>query len=95
MHADGVGAAFYTSTMKDLANPDLVREKRWGITHELGHVNQVRPGFKWVSTSEVTNNMYSAWVQYTFTPQRLRLEHEAVNGVWLTIQVSTVSKAYH
>lgn len=93
MHTDGVGAAFHTSTMKDLANPDRVREKRLG--HELGHVNQVRPGFKWASSSEVTNDVCSAWVQYTFTPQRLRLEHEAVNGVWLTIQVSTVSKAYH
>lgn len=80
MHADGVGAAFHTGTMKDLANPDRVRENGWGIAHELGHVNQVRPGFKWVSTSEVTNNVYSAWVQYTFTPHKLRLEHEVVNG---------------
>ena len=80
MHADGVGAAFHTSTMKSLADPDRARENSWGIAHELGHVNQVRPGFKWVSTSEVTNNVYSAWVQYTFTPHHLRLEHETVNG---------------
>lgn len=80
MHADGVGAAFHTSTMKDLADPAKAQQNSWGIAHELGHVNQVRPGFKWVSTSEVTNNVYSAWVQYNFTPHKLRLEHEAVNG---------------
>nr|WP_036670559.1 Ig-like domain-containing protein [Pedobacter borealis] len=37
----------------------------WGIAHELGHNNQVRPGAKWVGTTEVTNNINSAWVVYT------------------------------
>lgn len=38
----------------------------WGVAHELGHNNQVRPGAKWVGTTEVTNNILSAWVQYKF-----------------------------
>ena len=76
MHADGMGAAFHDNTMGSVANPDSVKKEAWGICHEFGHVNQVRPGMKWVSTTEVTNNIYSAWVQYLLTPNNLRLEHE-------------------
>ena len=36
----------------------------WGVGHELGHVNQIRPALKWLSTTEVTNNIYSAYVQH-------------------------------
>ncbi|MBK3516181.1 M60 family metallopeptidase [Carboxylicivirga marina] len=80
MHADGWGAAFHDDTMGDVANPDNVRNNNWGIAHEFGHVNQVRPGMKWVGTSECTNNIYSVWSQYTYTPTQLRLEHENVGG---------------
>ena len=53
----------------------------WGIAHELGHVNQVRPDLKWVGTTEVTNNIYSAWAVYNLIKQNgnvnyLRLEAE-------------------
>lgn len=80
MHADGWGAAFHDGTMGGLANPDKVLGDSWGIAHEFGHVNQVRPGMKWVSTTEVTNNIYSAWSQYLNTPHALRLEHERINS---------------
>ncbi|MCS3531842.1 M60 family metallopeptidase [Chryseobacterium sp. JUb7] len=36
----------------------------WGVGHELGHVNQVRPGLKWIGTTEITNNLYSLWAYY-------------------------------
>lgn len=81
MHADGTGAAFHDNTMHGVANPDEVRKSSWGIAHEFGHVNQVRPGMKWVGTSECTNNLYSAWIQYCFTPDELRLEHEQLGGL--------------
>lgn len=80
MHADGWGAAFHDDTMGDVANPTNVRNNNWGIAHEFGHVNQVRPGMKWVGTSECTNNIYSAWAQYCYSPSHLRLEHENVGG---------------
>ena len=81
MYADGMGAAFNENTMGDVANPDRVAKACWGIAHEFGHVNQVRPGMKWVGTTECTNNLYSAWIQYCFTPKDLRLENEPVNAV--------------
>jgi hypothetical protein len=81
MHADGWGAAFHDNTMGTVANPYQIRRNNWGIAHEFGHVNQVRPGMKWVGTTECTNNLYSAWIQYCFTPNNLRLEHEQLGGV--------------
>lgn len=36
----------------------------WGIAHEFGHVNQIRPNLRWIGTTEVTNNIYSVWVDY-------------------------------
>lgn len=38
----------------------------WGPAHELGHVNQVRPAMKWQGMTEVTNNIYSMYVQTQF-----------------------------
>ncbi len=76
MHADGIGAAFHDNTMNTLANVEKARKNSWGIAHEFGHVNQVRPDMKWVGTTEVTNNIYSVWTQYLFNPDEPKLERE-------------------
>ena len=80
MHADGIGAAFIFSAMNGIANPDKVPANAWGIAHEFGHINQTRPGMKWVSTSEVTNNIFSAVSNYRLNPGDMRLEHEKIDG---------------
>ncbi len=79
MHADGIGAAFHNGTMRELANIDKLMKGPWGVAHEFGHVNQVRPGMKWVSTTEVTNNIYSIWIQYKLNPSYINLEQEHHN----------------
>lgn len=38
----------------------------WGPAHEVGHVNQTRPGLKWHGTTEVTNNIFSLHIQTSF-----------------------------
>lgn len=76
MHADGYGAAYVNWTMKDLANVDRLCRSSWGVAHEFGHVNQTRPGMLWVGTTEITNNICSAWVNYKLCPEHMRLEHE-------------------
>lgn len=76
MHADGTGAAFHDNTMKDIANVAKLRKNSWGVAHEFGHVNQVRPNMKWVGTTEVTNNIYSVWTQYIYNPDAPKLERE-------------------
>ena len=80
MFADGVGAGFNENTMQAVANPGKVKISNWGVAHEFGHVNQARPGMMWVGTTEVTNNIFSAWTQFQFTPENLRLEHENIGG---------------
>ena len=76
MHADGIGAAFHNNTLKELANVKKLRKGSWGVAHEFGHVNQVRPNMKWVGTTEVTNNIYSIWTQYVLAPEWPKLERE-------------------
>lgn len=34
----------------------------WGVAHEIGHINQTRPGLKWIGMGEVTNNIFSQFV---------------------------------
>lgn len=80
MHADGIGAAFIFSAMNGIANPDKIPTGAWGIAHEFGHVNQTRPGMKWVSTTEVTNNIFSTVSNYRLNPGGMRLEHEKIDG---------------
>ncbi len=48
--------------VNSITNPDQLG--LWGIAHEFGHVNQVRPGITWHGTVEVTVNIYSTWVDY-------------------------------
>lgn len=38
----------------------------WGAAHEAGHVNQTRPGLKWIGMAEVTNNLHSRMVAAKF-----------------------------
>ncbi len=76
MHADGIGAAFHNNTMKELANVEKLRKNSWGVAHEFGHVNQVRPDMKWTGTTEVTNNIYSVWTQYIYNKDMPKLERE-------------------
>ena len=51
----------------------------WGAAHELGHVNQTN-GMLWIGLTEVTNNIYSAYVEHMLRPNGYhRLENES-NG---------------
>lgn len=63
----------------DLTDPDQL--SIWGIAHEYGHINQIRPALKWIGTTEVTNNIYSTWVDYHLdngNNMYTRLEDESV-----------------
>ncbi len=74
MFADGIGAAADFGSFPQWTNPDDFGF--WGFGHELGHVNQVNPGLKWVGCGETTNNIYSAWVEHTLGSGYHRLEDE-------------------
>lgn len=79
LFADGWGAGFAYDCMHELASLDNFDKGVWCLAHEFGHVNQMRPGLKWVSTTEVTNNIFSVWTRYLLDPVYRNLEHERVN----------------
>lgn len=53
----------------------------WGIAHEFGHVNQIRPDIRWHGLIEVTTNIYSTWATYHLNEDKnkfTRLESDVV-----------------
>ena len=73
-NANGKGVSFPRTNK--IVTPESIKYNNWVIGHEFGHVNQVRPGLKWHGTTEVTTNIYSAWIQYKLNPEGpLRVEH--------------------
>lgn len=76
MHADQYGAAFHDDTMGWIADVGKLKSDPWAVAHEFGHVNQVRPWMRWTGTTEVTNNIFSAWTRYLFNSQNPQLEKE-------------------
>lgn len=55
-----------TNYAEIFCNPDKFPERLWGTAHEVGHVNQTRPGLKWAGMTEVTNNLTALYVQVNF-----------------------------
>ncbi len=49
------------------------RSRLWVMGHEVGHVNQVRPGVKWGGTTETTNNLYAIYNQQQTLGEATRL----------------------
>lgn len=82
MHATGYRTEYNPSTMAKLCDVNELRTNSiWGPAHEVGHVNQTRPGFRWKNLAnesvlgEVSNNVYSLYVQATFgNPSRLETQ---------------------
>lgn len=66
-NANGKGVSFPRTS--SIIRPEEIRNTNWVIGHEFGHVNQVRPGFKWHGTTEITNNIQAAWIQYLLRPE--------------------------
>lgn len=67
MYAPNYRTAYGTSTMSKVCDvKKLTGIALWGPSHEIGHINQVRPGAKWHGMTEVTNNIYCLYVQQAF-----------------------------
>jgi hypothetical protein len=70
MNASDYRTAYNAGTMSTVCNVAALlnengntRDAIWGPAHEVGHVNQTRPGFKWHGMTEITNNLHSIYVQ--------------------------------
>lgn len=66
MFATSYRTEYSKGTMPALCNAATLRSTPWGPAHEVGHVNQTRPGLRWLGMTEVTTNIYSLYVQTTW-----------------------------
>jgi hypothetical protein len=69
MFASSYHTGYNISTMSTVCSVEALlnesdsRDAIWGPAHEVGHVNQTRPGLKWSGMTEVTTNLHSIYVQ--------------------------------
>lgn len=80
-YAGGLGIHLDLSWgVNSITNPNALG--LWGIAHEFGHINQIRPGIRWHGTIEVTTNIYSTWTTLLMNYQQnpfTRLESERIS----------------
>ena len=75
MYATSYRTCYHVSTSNTILKVSALKSEPWGPAHELGHINQTRPGFKWLGMTEVSNNVYSLYVQTQWgNPSRLEAE---------------------
>lgn len=84
MYAPNYRTAYSISTMPKVCDVNkLCGIAIWGPAHEIGHINQVRPGAKWHGMTEVTNNIYCLYVQRAFgLVPRVQKEVERPTGTF-------------
>lgn len=63
MYATSYRTSYNASTQQEILTLSNFKSEPWGPAHEMGHVFQTRPGFKWLGMTEVTNNVHSLYVQ--------------------------------
>lgn len=72
MFRDGDGVAYmggesgYAMGMVVDPNRVILGDPCWGFSHEVGHVHQLRPYFNWGGLGEVSNNVFSLFVNTHF-----------------------------
>lgn len=103
MYATSNRTAYVDWTMKDLCDENILSTTAcWGPSHEVGHVNQTRPGLRWWGTTEVTNNILAQYIRTTILNQPSGLQTEDMGSkespnrysmAWNNILVKEVSHA--
>lgn len=65
-HASAYRTAYTSSYADRFCSPANFKNVTWGPAHEVGHINQTRPGLRWTGTTEITNNIHSLYIQTSF-----------------------------
>lgn len=93
MYATSNRTAYNDDTLAELCDENkLTTSSCWGPAHEVGHVNQTRPGLRWLGMTEVTNNIMSQYVQTTVFGQNSRVQTEDMGN---TDSPNRYSKAWN
>lgn len=82
MYATYYHTGYNVSTADGLLNAEEVVKggNMWGPAHEIGHMNQTRPGVLWTGLTECTVNIPSAYIQTTLYNQGCRVQVEEMNA---------------
>lgn len=82
MSATDYRTNYNDNTLAELLNVQLLKTTAvWGPAHEIGHIHQTSPGMSWVGLGEVSNNIYSLYVQTSFgNTSRLLAEKQYQRG---------------
>ena len=81
MYATWYHTAYEVGTAKDILDPAKMRNPlsqgaAWGPSHEIGHMNQIRPGLLWHGMTECTVNIPSEYITTYVFKQPSRLQDE-------------------
>lgn len=99
MFRDADGVAFKYDTMNRVCSPEKLTQSDedacWGLSHEWGHVHQLKPYFEWGGLAETSNNMNSCYnTQKMGYSNRLASSFNKLNTDFLSdAQKGTISKA--
>lgn len=100
MFGDGFMAAtnyrtcYNENTLDIIADENLLPIDCWGPSHEVGHLNQLRPDLDWLGVGEVTNNIYSLHIQTSVFDQTSDLIRNGIyEKAWNDIIVQDKSHA--
>lgn len=82
MYATYYHTGYNVSTANGVLNAEEVVKggNMWGPAHEIGHMNQTRPGVLWTGLTECTVNIPSAYIQTTLYNQGCRVQVEEMNA---------------
>lgn len=89
MYATDYITGYSKGSQADILNVDKLKDNSksgdvvpWGPAHEVAHVNQTRPGFRWLGMVEVSNNILSEYILSRLGyKSRLISENRYVNAV--------------
>lgn len=63
MHASAYYTGYDVGAQGALLTLGRFTSDPWGPAHEVGHVNQTRPGLNWKGMTEITTNIHSLYIQ--------------------------------
>ena len=90
-HSFAYAAQYHTSYnaawgghMAQLCSVETMKGSMWETAHEVGHMNQTRPGLKWIGMTECTNNIMSLYIQTAVANEESRLIYQnASNNAYM------------
>lgn len=62
MYATSYFTAYNVTTQSIIMPLASLTSNCWGPAHEVGHLNQIRPGLRWHGLAEVSNNIHTLYV---------------------------------